>query len=172
MFDDDYTTPEGYWLPRRLLLPDARSFADVLEYIGEWSHDWPRHPETNATLAPVAPRIIRNGPTRGHYYASGTMAPRKGNEIGPYCTVDTRQIGAEGPRGLAVRATDAVLAAVAPRIVTPDDSLSFQVIVHGRRDDGREPRALVVLEHGYIIGDHWLAYVDPATIPEPAQVAA
>jgi hypothetical protein len=160
MFDDGYTTPEGYWLPRGLLLPDARSFSDVLEYHGEW-RDFPRHPDTNAALAPVAPRIIGNGGT-GHYYATGSIEPRRGNEIGPYCM--TRGFPWRH-RSLVVRATDAVIEAVTPRIVTPDDCLSFEIILHANRDDGREPRALVILNHGYIIGSHWLAYIDPSTIP-------
>jgi hypothetical protein len=166
MLDDGYTTPEGYWLPRPLLLPDARSFSDVLEYCGEWT-DFPRHPRTNAPLVPVKPRIIDHGYSSGHYYATGTESPRRGNEIGPYCTSDTRQIGGKAHRGIVVRATDAVIDVVTPRIVTPDDCLSFQVIAHGNR--GREPRALVILSHGYIIGSHWLAYIDPGTIPAPVE---
>jgi hypothetical protein len=33
-----------------LYMPEAKTFADVLEYHGEWNHSWPRHPETNATI--------------------------------------------------------------------------------------------------------------------------
>jgi hypothetical protein len=53
---------------------------------------------------------------------------------------------------------------VRDRIVTDDDHLSFKVIIHGERE-GRPARALIILSHGHIIGSHYLAYVDPATLP-------
>ena len=141
---DTYTTPEGFTLPRPLLLPDARSFTDVLGYVREWDHATMSH---NAGVVPrpdLRPEPAKIGD----------------NEVGPFCSirlVDSR-------RSIAVRATQAVLDAVAPRIVTGDDHLSFQIIEH--KGTGR---ALVILEHGYIIGSHWLAYIDPATIPAPSE---
>lgn len=39
------------------------------------------------------------------------------------------------------------------------DTMTFNVVIH---DDGR---ALVILQHGQIIGSHWLAFIDAATVP-------
>lgn len=150
MQDTMYATPEGFELYRPLLLPDARTFADVLTYVREWDHATMtgaggRVPEPD--LVPLARTIGRNA-------------------LGPFCTIKTLA-GGVGPamsrRSVAVVATDAVLKVIRPRIVTPDDHLSFKVIEH--QGTGR---ALVIAEHGYIIGSHWLAYIDPATIPAGA----
>jgi hypothetical protein len=140
MADDGYTTPEGYWLARPLLIPDARAFSDVLEYVREWDH---------ATMSHTSGRI-----PRPELLPAPSMIER--NEVGPFCSISLTS----GRRSVAVVARPAVLDVVAPRIVTDDDHLSFEVIEHKGRG-----RALVTLQHGYIIGSHWLAYIDPATIP-------
>lgn len=145
MFDQSYKTPEGFELYRPLLLPGARSFADVLEYISEWDYET----MSRGDAAP-APRIIRHAPG----------AELRGNRVGPYAHVDMSQLGGVRSRGMAVRATDATMEVVRGRIVTDDDHLSFKLIAH--QSTGR---VLVILDHGYIIGSHWLAYVDPATVP-------
>jgi hypothetical protein len=79
------------------------------------------------------------------------------NVIGPYTTISTPS---RRHRGVACRASDAVIEAVEGRIVTPDDRLSFRVIEHAGSGC-----ALVILEHGYIIGSHYLAYIYADTIP-------
>lgn len=141
MNDDGFTTPEGFVLARPLLLPDARTFAEVLTYEREWYH---------ATMSHYAGVVARP-----------ELVPRPRmigrNELGPFCTVKTTR---DGRRSIAVTATDAVRDVIRPRIVTDDDHLSFKVIEHAESG-----RALVIAEHGYIIGSHWLAYIDPATIP-------
>lgn len=147
--NETYETPEGFSLHRPLLLPDARSFADVLAYVREWDYESMSHrngvvPEP--TLVPAPRYIPATGRTR--------------NEIGPFCSIDLSQIGGMKHRGIAVRATDAVIDAIAPRIVTPDDHLSFELIAHGSTN-----RVLVICQHGYIIGSHYVAYIDPQTIP-------
>lgn len=123
---------------RPILLPNARDFSEVLSYVGEW---------------------VQSKPGQGCDEANGKPRKIGENEIGPFATVDLSQVGGERHRSIAVRATDATIEAVAPRIVTEDDHLSFQLIAH------RDRRVLVVLQHGYIIGSHWIAYIDPATIP-------
>ena len=136
--DAGYTTPEGFYLSRAPLLPDARSFSDVLEYLGEWDHETMSHRGGKEPTRAVPPRTIGR------------------NEIGPFATID----GAGSHRAIAVRATDAVINAVAGQIVTDDDHLSFTIHIHKDRN-----RALVTLQHGYIIGSHWLAYIDVDTLP-------
>lgn len=116
---------------RRILLPEVVSFADLFTEARPWHFD--------------APRATHN--------ASREV---DGNEVGPYCSVDVDK----RRWSLDVVASDAVIEAVRPRIVTPDDRLSFKVIEHPASG-----YALVICEHGYIIGSHWLAYIDPATIP-------
>jgi len=96
----------------------------------------------------------RNGPAVAHI---------GDNEISGFCTVDLSQVGGPHHRSIRVRPLAAVLDAVRGRIVTDDDRLSFRIIAHGSTG-----RALVILEHGHIIGSHWLAYIDPATIPAPS----
>ena len=138
---NEYVTPEGFTLSRPLLLPDVRTFGEVLTYVREWDYATMSHRNGEVArpdLVP-APRMIGE------------------NEIGPYCSINAN---GERYRGVAVIARDEVLEVVAPRIVTPDDRLSFKVIEHV--DNGR---ALVILEHNHIIGSHWLAYIDPASIP-------
>jgi hypothetical protein len=153
MLDTMHKTPEGFTLPRPLLLPDARSFADVLTYAGEWDHSTmsASGKHYRPELVP-APRLLIPGPI--------VAGRERANVIGPFCSVDLSQLGGMRHRSIAVTATDAAMEAVAPRIVTPDDHLSFRVIGHAGTG-----RALIILQHGYIIGSHWLAYVDPATIP-------
>lgn len=139
--NEGYTTPEGHWLPKRLLLPDARSFTDVLTYIGEWDTSWTMTVEGQR----VAPRPVLV----------------EGNEVGPFCT--TRNFPRRH-RSLAVHPTEAVVAALAERVVTSDDHMHFELVLHPHHD-----RALVIASHGHIIGDHWLAYIDPSTIPDPPE---
>jgi hypothetical protein len=120
---------------RRLLLPDVTDFADVLEYLGEYQY-------------------------RDRRGESATGAIIGGNIVSTFCSVDLSQL--EGPkhRTIEVRPTELAVTAVAPRIVTDDDRMAWKIIAH--RDTGL---ALVILEHGQIIGSHWVAYIDPATIP-------
>lgn len=126
-----------------ILLPDVKTFGELFDYVGEWQR---------------TENHQRHNPANGE--------PRKidDNEIGPFASVDMRQIGGAAHRSIAVCATDAVIEAVTPRIVTDDDHLSFRLIAHHTTP----PRVLVVLEHGYIIGSHWLAYIDPDSIPDAA----
>lgn len=141
-----------------LLMPDADSFADVLEYLGEWQNPPKHEPDPEPRYIPA-----ETPEATAWERQAWTRHPDGRNRIGPYCTVDLAQLGGAAHRSMAVRATDAVLEAVAGRIVTPDDDLSFSIVAHETTG-----RALVVLSHGYIIGSHWLAYINPATIP-PAE---
>jgi len=167
MIETDYYTPEGHYLARPLLLPDVRNFSDLLTYEREWNFD-----TMSARSGKIArpdlvpePRYIGHGERNDicdRIMAIGGFGtdPQARNEIGPYCSV--KLLGSR--RSIAVTATDLVIETVAPRIVTADDHLSFEIIEHADRD-----RALVILSHGHIIGSHWLAYIDPATIPAPVE---
>lgn len=137
-------TPTTELNGRAILLPDVRDFGDLLEYVAEWDH------ETMSGYAGKPPMIA--GKDLGER-AIGE------NVISPFTTINTPL---SKHRAIAARATDVALAAVAPRIVTPDDRLSWRVIEHVGTG-----RALVILEHGYIIGSHWVAYIDAATIAMP-----
>ena len=98
----NYTiTPEGFTLHKPLYMPEARSFADVLDYLGEWDHATMSH---HAGKLPEGhrrpePRYIPEVPPEA--------TARRGNEIGPYCSVDLSQLDGPRHRGIAVRATDA-----------------------------------------------------------------
>lgn len=148
-----YVTPEGYELARELLLPDARSFLDVFELASVWKYG------NEHAYAPV---LLPAGPVGDTLEAILGLAglppkdPASRNEVGPYCSVQARTAS----WALDVVPRPAVLEAVAPRLVTPDDRLSWEIIEHSATG-----RALVLLQHGRIIGSHWVAYIDPATIP-------
>lgn len=138
-----FTTAEGHWLPKPLLLPDARRFEDVLEYIGEWDTAWTMTLE--AQRRAPEPTVLN------------------GNHLGPYCQT---QGFPWRHRSLAVRPTEATVAVLGDRIVTDDDHMHFGLVLHTDRD-----RVLVTLSYGAIIGSIWLAYVDPSTIPPlPSEV--
>ena len=140
---ETYRTPEGAELHRPLLLPDVKDFNDLFTAVRPWDHATMSHRSgvvAQPDLVP-APRMIGD------------------NELGPFLSF--RNVpGHRDHSGWAVIAKDVVVDAIAPRIVTDDDRLSFAVIYHANYD-----RCLVIAEHGYIIGSHWLAYIDPSTIP-------
>lgn len=118
---------------KRLLLPEARSLAEVATVLGPYES--------------------------GSDFGAGG-ANVEGNTLSQYASLDLSQLG--GPRHAALRLepTPATLAALRGQLVTPDDTLSWKII--GHKSSGL---ALVLVQHGYIIGSRWLAYVDPATIP-------
>ena len=139
--DEGYTTPEGFWLYRPLLLPNVRDFGDLVTVHRLWDHRTMSHTSGVVPEPGLVPDPVKIGE----------------NELGPFCSVNMRD---RGRWSLAVTAKPIVVDVIAPRIVTEDDRLSFEVIYHPDRD-----RCLVIAEHNYIIGSHWLAYVDPATVP-------
>lgn len=156
-----------------ILLPDVTDFSEVLEYLGEWDHAEMSHRDGLAPEGRPEPRYLAadGAPARiveelAEFCGLPPTPDGARNEVGPYCSLDLSQVGGPRHRGLAVRATDRTLEAIAPRVVTPDDHLSFKVIGHR----GTEC-ALVVCEHGQIIGSHWLAYIYPESIPVPERVA-
>lgn len=168
MFDTNYTTPEGFTLPKPLHMPEARTFAEVLDYLGEWDHKTMTHyagelPEGHRR---PEPRYIPEVSPQATAWERRAWRHDGRNEIGPYCSVDLSQLDGPRHRGIAVRATDATIAALTPAIVTPDDHISFEVI--GHKGTGR---ALVTAQHGYIIGSIWLAYIDPASVPAAVEAA-
>src|SRR4051794_10150401 len=73
--------PETY-NGRTLLLPDARAFSDVLEYLGEWDRDAEPEPRYVPEQTPEASAWERSA-----WHDDGR------NRVGPYCTVDLRQAG-------------------------------------------------------------------------------
>jgi hypothetical protein len=142
--DPDYYTPEGHYLPRPLLLPEVRDFTELLTFVRGWDHRTMSHTGGVVPRPEMVPQPVMIGQ----------------NELGPYCSFRNDVPNHRDHSGCAVVATDLTVSVIEPRIVTDDDHLSFQVIYHKDRD-----RCLVIAKHGYIIGDHWLAYIDPATIP-------
>jgi hypothetical protein len=81
--------------------------------------------------------------------------------IGPFCSLSGFDTP-DGMLGLSVLPHDAVVEAVKEHTIIVDkDSMSWEII----RWDGS--RALVLCKHGTIIGDVWLAVIDPSTVPRP-----
>jgi hypothetical protein len=137
---DTYVTPEGFTLYKPLLLPDARTFDDVLELLAPWDHATmsPR----NGALPPERPQ-----PTR-------TV---EGQSFGPFCSVDLSQLSMVAQH-LAVACRPATVLALAGRTFT--GSHSFRIIGHRSTR-----RALLLAEAEAILASYWLAYIDPATVP-------
>ena len=135
-----WVSPEGHWLPRQLVLPDVHDFNDLFEYIADWDYETmnPR----NGQLPPSRPQPVKY----------------EGNEVGPFCSVDLRQLNLPS-KHLAVRAKQITLEALHHRLFS-GDTISFRLIGHERSG-----RVLVLAQHSNILADHWLAYIDPATIP-------
>lgn len=135
-----------------ILMPTATSFYDVFAQATPWQFGTPHAFEPT--------RVVMGSEAVAKLYAFvfGTEKVvgglRQGNELGPFCSVKAR----ETRWTLDVVAADATVAAVRARIVTPADSLGFEIIEHSRY-------ALVIAQHNAILGGHWLAYIDPSTIP-------
>lgn len=143
-----------------LYMPHATTFDEILEYHGEWDLSWHTStvdPEMRGPAAvPVMPRYLPEIAPSASAHERSTWHRDGRNVIGPYCNV--RGFDPDR-RSIAVRATDATMEALAARIVTPDDAISFEVI---RQSTGR---TLVLASHSYIIGSIWLAFVDPESVP-------
>lgn len=138
---DTHTTPEGFELYRPLLMPDARSFGDVLEYVRDWDHSTMSH--------------YKGEPGPGHI----EDLEFEGNRITAFCSVRM-----DGRHSMAVRPTPALLAALSGQLLPIDDSLAFEVIHHETNN-----RCLILISHNQIIGSRYLAYVDPSTVPLDAE---
>lgn len=146
-----FTTSEGLYLAQPLLLDDARSFDDVLIYEGAYHRDLAHETITKAPAHSLATAFFGDTVSR--------------NRIGSYCSVDLSQVGGERWRSISVSLTDEAMEALLGRLVTTDDSISFKIIAHDRSQHGQPNRALVIAQHSQIIGSHYVAYIDPATIP-------
>lgn len=147
MHDEDYVTPEGFRLPRRLLLPDVRSFTDLYDVVRPWDFTTMNHVNGVRPRPDLVPDAVKIGNT--------------GAEIGPFCAVRNLK----RPH-FAVIAKPIVVEAVKPLIFS-NTVLGTEVIFHERTG-----RALVVVSHQSIIASHWLAYIDPDTIPTGVETNA
>lgn len=141
MTEEGYTTPEGFWLHRPLRMPDARRLDEVFTVERKWDHRTMSHYNGELPRPDLVP------------------APRmlEGNEIGPFCTL--RNFTDIQHLSLAVTATDALVEAVAPYIVTDDDHLYFELIEHRDRE-----RCLVTLQYNHIAGSNYIAYLPTETV--------
>lgn len=85
---------------------------------------------------------------------------RRDMEIGPYLVLDLHQVGGRSHTGLWVRAHDEVCRALIERTVCfRGETISYQVIVWSPE------KTLVTAQHDQIIGHHWLAVIQSATVP-------
>lgn len=82
-----------------------------------------------------------------------------GNRISAFCSIDLSQLGGPKHRNIVVSIKPDIYDRL--NVLGIDDTLSWKII--GHKSTGW---ALVVLEHSAIIGSRWVAYIDPATIPE------
>jgi hypothetical protein len=129
---------------RKIAFPEIKNFSELFEAV-----------ETDKANAPEPVRF-----QTADWQFFGKMphdkAPKKTVEIGPYCSVSPSH------RSLYVHPVKAVRDYLEQNWVG-DSNGSFKVIV---RTDGT---ALVTAEYSRILGSHWLALVDVATVPVPKE---
>jgi hypothetical protein len=148
---DTYTTPEGFVLPHRLLMPGARRFEELFDTLGAWNY--------GSDIREEGMRLSRSR------FVSTFCAVHLGLKRGTGLV--------DGSQHLRVTPTPDLLALLTPnqeRFSRVDefaffDRISFEIIEH--RSNGR---ALVIANASAIIASRWLAYIDPASVPDPAKV--
>lgn len=139
---------------KRIAFPELKSFDDLFEKnfsfdkeTGPSPYKWQLTSDTNS-FATV----------------------QRSNDIGPYCAVDS-------PRGhdaLYVQAKDFVIEYITKEMLFLDyDSLYYQIVFRRHADGSDANEALVCVKHNNIIGDRWLALIDPKTVPfeDPEEAA-
>jgi hypothetical protein len=105
MSRETFLTPEGFELPKRLILPDVRDFADLFEYVSEWDfqHMTGYDPDLRVVVSNVT--------------------------IGPFLTA---KLLPSGTRHMAIRPTPATQAALDGCWST--GTVSFDLIYHKNND--------------------------------------
>lgn len=144
---ETFRTPEGFDLPKPLLLPDVRDFNDLFDYVREWDHATMTAKSgvvPNSELVPL-PALVDD------------------LEIGPFLSVKL----AGGQRSMAIEATALTVNALAQpskvfAAIRHEGQISFELIEHARNG-----RVLVTAQHNQSTRSQYLAYIDPATIPAP-----
>ena len=138
--EQTYTTPEGFELYRRLLLPDARSFAEVLTAERSWNFATMNH-KNGVRQAETPEEIKLLGLSR---------------VVSRFCAVRNLP----GRSHLQVTPTAATLALLEGDEFSFFDRIGFEVIYHESND-----RCLVTASASGIIASRWLAYIDAESVP-------
>lgn len=135
---ESFTTPEGFELPKPLLLPEVRDFAELFEYLREWDH-------ATMTGNPIVsnPELVPKGVLAGNVV------------FGPLLSAKLPA----GQRTMAIRPTSATVAALDG--AWSDGRVSFELIYHRNNN-----RILVLAKENQMIRSHYLAYIGLGTIPE------
>ena len=148
VYDTEAKQPPGFGgygrtLPG-LLFPNVTSWDQLFQV---WT--------TDKAHAPV-PYIV--------YGVEATTYPenqRRDPQIGPYMTLDTARCGGTRYGSAWVRGRDELhRALVSEMLCMRGDTISYNVVAWDRQ------RAIVVAHYSLILGDHWIAIIDPETIPE------
>lgn len=145
---DTYTTPEGFDLPKPLLFPDVRDFADLFTAERPWDFATMNH--RNGYAQPETPADLkRPAPLDDHKIVGRFMSVRR----------------VPGAVNMLVTPTPLLLNRVwADESESLDfaffDRIGWEAIYHEAND-----RVLIVASASGIIASRWLAYVDPATVP-------
>lgn len=148
VYDTSAPQPEGFGgygrtLPG-LLFPNVTRWEQLFE---QWT--------TDKTQAP-APYVILGVPAddyEGRY--------RRDPQIGPFMTLDMAKVGGTRYGSAWVRARMEVHYGLHQEmLMMRGDTISYQVIAW---DD---KRAVVTAQYSQILGSHWLAIIDPESIPE------
>lgn len=123
---------------RKLVFPAAKSFLDLFE-------DAKLYDGQTSRVFLDLPETMREPRERARRF-----------KLTSYCMVD----GGDGHKSLDVTPKQVVIDFVRDNALhVGNDSMYFEIVV---RSDGE---ALVIAQHGQIIGSHWLALIDAETIP-------
>lgn len=126
---------------RKIVFPDVTTFAELFP-----THEPFKSPAKTLLTLPS--------------WEAGTWSDRSRRttfKVSDYCSID----GPKGYSGLHVTTTQAVLDWIENNMLPcSNDTTHFEVRFW---DDGR---ALVSISHGVIIGSHYLAVIDSASVPQ------
>lgn len=133
----------GHTLPG-LLFPNVSRWGQLFE---QWS--------TNKAQAPK-PYVVLGVPAN-HY----EDRERRDPQIGPFMTLDMSKVGGSHYGSAWVRARMEVHFALHQEMLfSRGDTISYQVNAWGH------DKAVVIAQYSQILGSHWIAVIDPYSVPE------
>jgi hypothetical protein len=143
--------PEGFggedWMARRhppLLFPNVTRWEQLFDQA-----------TTDKTQAPP-PYIVY-----GVEAYTPTERQRGDPQIGPFMTLDLRKIGGHSYGHAWVRCVDPLSRALTHfMLMIRGDRITFNLVAWN------ENQAVVCAHYGQILGSHWIAIIDPYSIPE------
>jgi hypothetical protein len=137
------------WMPeKKILMPEWTRFSDLFTGARPWSQG----------QKPALATLRSDQYTKPYRCGHGARPAYDHMRIGRYCPV----IGPPKYRSLEITGITPALLALIERtmVIVDNDETNFEIIWRSNNK-----KALVTINHGQIIGNHWLAEIDTSTIP-------